>query len=114
MKVEKVSDHIWSLKTWIIIPIHVWIVVDKEGITLVDGGIPMMSNGIMKSMNQLEAGPLQKILLTHGHSDHVGALKNILSETKVPVYAHQIEIPYMEGDLIYPRRKKRNIMSLSK
>ncbi len=106
MKVKKVSDHIWSLKTWMIIPIHVWIVVDKEGLTLVDAGIPMMSNGIMKYVNQLEAGPLQRILLTHGHSDHVGALKNILSETKVPVYAHQIEIPYMEGDLIYPRRKK--------
>ena len=42
MKVKKVSEHIWSLKTWMIIPIHVWIVVDKEGITLVDAGIPMM------------------------------------------------------------------------
>ena len=106
MKIEKVSDHIWSLKTWILIPIHVWIVADEEGLTLVDAGIPMMAKGIMKYMNQLEAGPLRRILLTHGHSDHVGALKSILSETNVPIYAHEIEIPYMEGDLIYPRRKK--------
>ncbi len=106
MKVKKVSEHIWSLKTWILIPIHVWIVADEEGLTLVDAGIPMMAKGIMKYMNQLEAGPLRRILLTHGHSDHVGALKSILSETNVPIYAHEIEIPYMEGDLIYPRRKK--------
>ena len=100
------SEHIWSVKTWILIPIHVWIVADEEGLTLVDAGIPMMAKGIMKYMNQLEAGPLRRILLTHGHSDHVGALKSILSETNVPIYAHEIEIPYMEGDLIYPRRKK--------
>ena len=106
MKIEKVSDDIWSLRTWMMIPIHVWIVADEEGLTLVDAGIPMMAKGIMKYMNQLEAGPLRRILLTHGHSDHVGALKSILSETNVPIYAHEIEIPYMEGDLIYPRRKK--------
>lgn len=106
MKVKKVSEHIWSLKTWMIIPIHVWIVVDEDGVTLVDAGISMMAKGILKYLNQLEAGSLQRILLTHGHSDHVGAIKTILTERKVPVYAHQIEIPYMEGDLLYPRRKK--------
>ena len=106
MKVKKVSEHIWSLKTWMLIPIHVWLVADEEGVTLVDAGMPMMAKGIMKYMNQLEAGPLRRILLTHGHSDHVGALKSILSETNVPIYAHEIEIPYMEGELIYPRRKK--------
>lgn len=106
MKIQRVSEHIWSLKTWMLIPIHVWIVVDEDGVTLIDAGVPMMAKGIMKYMNQLEAGPLQRVLLTHGHSDHVGALKHILSETNVPVYAHHIEIPYMEGDQLYPRRKK--------
>ncbi len=106
MKLTQVSAHIWSLKTWMLIPIHVWLVVDEKGVTLVDAGLPMMAKGIMKYITQLEAGPLQRILLTHGHSDHVGAIKTIWTETKVPVYAHRIEIPYMEGDLLYPRRKK--------
>lgn len=106
MKIKKISENIWSLKTWMVIPIHVWIVVDKNGVTLVDAGIPMMAKGILKFIKQLEAGPLQRILLTHGHSDHVGAVKALLKETKVPVYAHHTEIPYMEGDLPYPRRKK--------
>lgn len=106
MKINKISEHIWSLKTWVIIPIHVWVVVDEGEITLIDAGISTMAKGMMKFMKELDAGPLQRILLTHGHSDHVGAIKAILAEQKVPVYAHRIEIPYMEGDLPYPRRKK--------
>lgn len=106
MKAEKISEHIWSLKTWMIIPIHVWVVVEDNGITLVDAGMSMMAKGIMKFMKQLNAGPLQRILLTHGHVDHVGAVKAILTENEVPVYAHQIEIPYLEGETLYPKRKK--------
>lgn len=106
MKIEQVSKHIWSLKIWVIIPIHVWIVVDEEGVTLVDAGLSIMSKGILNFIERLNDGPLQKILLTHGHSDHVGAINKILEATTVPVYAHRIEIPYMEGDLAYPRRKR--------
>ncbi|MBE1556898.1 glyoxylase-like metal-dependent hydrolase (beta-lactamase superfamily II) [Filibacter limicola] len=106
MKAEHITEHVWSLKTWMIIPIHVWIVIEEDGVTLVDAGIPMMAKGIMKFIKQLNAGPLRRILLTHGHSDHVGAVKAILTQNIVPVYAHDIEIPYMEGELLYPKRKK--------
>jgi len=106
MKVEQVSDHIWSLKTWMLIPIQVWVVVEKNGVTLVDAGLPSMAKGILKFIEQLNAGPLEKIVLTHGHSDHIGSIKRILKVKTVPVFAHRIEIPYMEGDYPYPRRKK--------
>ena len=106
MKVERISEHIWSLKTWMFIPIHVWLVVDEDGVTLVDGGMPRMEQGIKKAIEQLNKGSLKQILLTHGHSDHTGAVPGIVKKYDVPVYAHQIEIPFMEGDSLYPRRKK--------
>jgi len=106
MKVRQISDHVWSLKIWLIIPVHVWLVVDEEGVTLVDAGISVMANGILSTVNQLDFGPLNRILLTHGHSDHVGAIGSITKSNPVPVYAHRIEIPYMEGELPYPRRNK--------
>jgi len=106
MKVTQVSKHIWCLKTWVAIPIRVWVVVEEEGVTLVDTGIPLMANRILSFIERLQAGPLQKVLLTHGHSDHVGAIKRIVKVTPVPIYAHRTEIPYIEGDLPYPRRKK--------
>lgn len=106
MKIERVSEHIWSLRSWLVIPVRVWVVVDGDGVTLVDGGMPFMAKGIQRFMDDLNAGPLRRILLTHGHSDHVGALEALRKAHPVPVYAHRIEFPYMEGDLPYPRRKK--------
>jgi glyoxylase-like metal-dependent hydrolase (beta-lactamase superfamily II) len=106
MKVKQISEHVWSLSLWFIIPLHVWLVTDEDGITLVDAGIPNMAKGILKTIEGLKVGPIQRILLTHGHSDHVGAIKSILEVKDIPVYAHAIEIPYIEGELPYPRRKK--------
>ncbi|MFO7254325.1 MAG: MBL fold metallo-hydrolase [Bacillota bacterium] len=107
MRLERVSEHIWSLTVWVLIPVRVWLVRDPEGgVTLVDAGLPFTARGILRAVERLHAGPLQRILLTHGHSDHVGALRRIVTQTPVPVYAHAIEIPYLEGALPYPRRKR--------
>lgn len=106
MKATRVSEHIWSLHVWAGLPIRVWVVREPEGVTLVDAGIAMMARGIARFIRRLDAGPLQRIVLTHGHSDHVGALNALLREWPVPVFAHRIELPYMEGQAPYPRRKK--------
>jgi glyoxylase-like metal-dependent hydrolase (beta-lactamase superfamily II) len=106
MRIEQISEHIWSLRTWMLIPVHVWLVVDEEGVTLVDAGISSMGKGIIECVAKLKGGPLQRIVLTHGHSDHTGAIELVRKNAPVPVFAHRTEIPFMEGKLAYPRRKK--------
>jgi ribonuclease J len=39
------------------------------------------------------------IILTHGHQDHIGGLPWFLSELKVPVYATEFTLAYVEGNL---------------
>jgi ribonuclease J len=39
------------------------------------------------------------IILTHGHQDHIGGLPWILNEIKVPVYATEFTLAYVEGNL---------------
>lgn len=42
------------------------------------------------------------IVLTHGHFDHVGALQELINKWDVPVYAHPLEQPYLNGKSDYP------------
>ncbi|MFC5406476.1 MBL fold metallo-hydrolase [Cohnella soli] len=106
MVATQISPNIWSLRTWVLIPITVWVVVEEDGVTLVDTGISLMTRGILKFIERLKAGPLKRIVLTHGHPDHVGALKAILRKHPVPVFAHSKELPYLEGELPYHAGKK--------
>ncbi len=42
------------------------------------------------------------ILLTHGHFDHVGTLPNLADYWDAPIYAHELEMPYLTGQSSYP------------
>lgn len=105
MRTVQVSEHIWKLSTRGF-PISVWIVKEENGVTLVDTGISMIVRKILSYIDQLQEGSLQKILLTHGHPDHIGGVKKILTNSNVPVYAHKTEIPFIEGEAPYPGKKK--------
>ena len=42
------------------------------------------------------------IVMTHGHFDHVGALEELAQRWDAPVYAHELELPYLDGRASYP------------
>jgi glyoxylase-like metal-dependent hydrolase (beta-lactamase superfamily II) len=44
----------------------------------------------------------QAIILTHSHFDHIGSLIKLLEKWDVPVYIHNLERPYIMGQLDYP------------
>jgi glyoxylase-like metal-dependent hydrolase (beta-lactamase superfamily II) len=70
---------------------------------LVDAGLKWSAPKI-KSMAKELFGDVKPsaIILTHGHFDHVGALATLLQDWKVPVYAHEMEMPYLNGKSSYP------------
>ncbi len=72
---------------------------------LIDCGMPHSKQAIMDAAEKRfgHSGKPKAIVLTHGHFDHVGSLEPLLKEWDVPVYAHEDEIPYLNGELDYPK-----------
>lgn len=76
---------------------------DREW-ALIDVGIPFYGENIIRGAAErfgLGSRPAA-ILLTHGHFDHVGGLPDLADLWDVPVYAHELEMPYLTGQSSYP------------
>ncbi|TLS36423.1 MBL fold metallo-hydrolase [Pseudalkalibacillus caeni] len=67
-------DHIYQLtflpKTF---PVNCYLVEEEKELTLVDAALPYSHKGILKTASQI-GKPISRIVLTHAHDDHVGAL----------------------------------------
>jgi glyoxylase-like metal-dependent hydrolase (beta-lactamase superfamily II) len=71
---------------------------------LVDAGLPGTAPQI-RAAAAARFGSTSRpeaILLTHGHFDHIGAAKRLADGWKVPIYAHELEHPYLTGRSAYP------------
>jgi len=71
---------------------------------LIDTGMPKSSNTIIEEAEK-RYGPNTRpkgIILTHGHFDHVGACVDLVEHWNVPVYAHELEHPFLSGEKSYP------------
>jgi glyoxylase-like metal-dependent hydrolase (beta-lactamase superfamily II) len=76
----------------------------QPGWVLVDAGIPASAGRIRRAAAARfgEGVPPAAIVMTHGHFDHVGVLEDLAAGWDVPVYAHPLERPYLDGSKAYP------------
>jgi glyoxylase-like metal-dependent hydrolase (beta-lactamase superfamily II) len=71
---------------------------------LIDAGVVGSANAIRKAAARRfgERSRPAAIVMTHGHFDHVGALEGLAEAWDVPIYAHELELPYLDGSAAYP------------
>ena len=71
---------------------------------LVDTGMPGSAARIAKAAETRFGGEGRPaaIILTHGHFDHTGGVEELAERWDVPVYAHELELPYLTGRSDYP------------
>jgi glyoxylase-like metal-dependent hydrolase (beta-lactamase superfamily II) len=71
---------------------------------LIDTGVPGTTGIIIRAAQQRfgRGSRPAAILLTHGHFDHVGSVEKLAEKWDVPVYAHTLEHPFLNGTSSYP------------
>lgn len=77
---------------------------NTKDFVLVDAGMPKSADEIISVTEErfgVNSRP-KAIILTHGHFDHVGAIIELIKHWQVPVYAHELEMPFLTGKMGYP------------
>ncbi|NWQ43174.1 MBL fold metallo-hydrolase [Bacillus sp. EB106-08-02-XG196] len=81
-----------------VFPVNCYLVEEEDGLTLIDAALPYSMKGILKAAAAI-GKPITKIILTHAHEDHVGALDKIKEALPdVPVYISVRDNRIMHGD----------------
>lgn len=81
-----------------VFPVNCYLVEEEDGLTLIDAALGFCTNGIVKAAESI-GKPITKIVLTHAHEDHVGALDSLKElMPDVPVYISVRDHRLMSND----------------
>ena len=86
----KIIDNVYVIKG---VTANPYLIVDTDGLTLIDVGIPSSDKKILAYIASLGNSPqdVRRIILTHSDIDHVGSLSALHKATGARTYASQIE-----------------------
>jgi glyoxylase-like metal-dependent hydrolase (beta-lactamase superfamily II) len=87
-----------------IVLVNVFAVSTGSDWVLIDAGLYLSAARIRRwAESHFGSRKPTAIVLTHGHFDHVGSLKELAEGWDVPVFAHELEMPYVTGRESYPK-----------
>jgi glyoxylase-like metal-dependent hydrolase (beta-lactamase superfamily II) len=71
--------------------VNFYVIEDGNALTLVDGGLPGFRSQLDAFLRERgrSIGDIAAVILTHGHSDHVGIVEGVRADASAPVHVHE-------------------------
>ena len=92
-----------------------YLLIDQDGLTLIDAGLPGSHRKILRYLAGLGYAPadLKRILITHADFDHIGGLAALKAATGARIFASPVEAQAMaEGHSSRPLKPRRRVTKL--
>lgn len=101
---EQVTDDLYYFPIQIVNVIFYGTPGEGNDWVLIDAGMPRSGDNIIEEAEERfgKNNPPKALILTHGHFDHVGGITEIIEKWNMPVFAHQLELPFLKGEQDYP------------
>jgi glyoxylase-like metal-dependent hydrolase (beta-lactamase superfamily II) len=86
--------------------INAYLVEQAGEVTIIDAGVPGYYKDIDRELAAMGRTPadVRALILTHGHSDHVGFAERLRREQRVPVSVHQADAALARGQVPNPAK----------
>jgi glyoxylase-like metal-dependent hydrolase (beta-lactamase superfamily II) len=86
--------------------INAYLVEQGGEVTIIDAGVPGYYRDIDRELAAMGRGPadVRALILTHGHSDHIGFAERLRRERRIPVSVHQADAALARGEVPNPSK----------
>jgi glyoxylase-like metal-dependent hydrolase (beta-lactamase superfamily II) len=86
--------------------VNSYLVEDGGGVTIVDAGAPSYWGDLPRELAAMgrTLADVRSVVLTHGHSDHIGFAERIRSERQVPIRVHEADAALARSEVPNPAK----------
>jgi glyoxylase-like metal-dependent hydrolase (beta-lactamase superfamily II) len=86
--------------------VNSYLLEDAGEVTIIDAGLPGYYRDIPRELAAMgrTAADVRALLLTHGHTDHIGFAERLRREQQVPVSVHEADAALARGEVPNPAK----------